>query len=978
MKAIIPRATYRVQLHSEFRFADARALVPYLAMLGISHLYCSPFLRARPGSRHGYDIVDHDVINPEIGDRAAFEDLVATLRAHGMGVLMDIVPNHMGVLGGDNAWWTDVLEHGPASAYATFFDIDWDAADQEHTGRVVLPILGEQYGVVLERGELKVAFEGDAGVALRYYEHRLPLDPATYPLILEQALRAAERELPEATRRDAEALCAALRALPARNAPDEAARAARRRDSDRHKGALARLVREHAALATAIEASLATLNGVAGQSASFDALDALLAAQAYRLAYWRVAADEINYRRFFDINDLAALRMEDPAVFEATHRLVLELLAQGKVDGLRVDHPDGLYDPVGYFARLQQRYVEVVGAEPQCAAQRPLFVLAEKIVASHEQLPEDWAVYGTTGYRFANVLTGLFIDGAARARLDRAWRAFVGDEAEDFETLTYRCKRQVIDHSLAGELAVLARALARLARADRRTRDFTRNALRRALADVVACFPVYRTYIVERPSAQDRRWFDWAVARARRASRAADPTVLDFIHDVLRGQPPPGAPDSLRDEYLGFARRLQQFTAPVAAKGIEDTAFYRHPRLLALNEVGGDPESFGVTVKAFHGASRDRAMRWPHTMLATTTHDTKRSEDVRARLAVISEMPAAWRLAVRRWARMNRSHRREVDGAPAPSRNDEYLLYQTLVGTLPAGTLDEPALAAYRERIEAYVLKAAREAKVHSSWISRNADYEDALVGFVRGILGRSTGKLFLDDLGSAVATYAWFGALNTLAMTMLKFASPGVPDLYQGQEVIDLSLVDPDNRRPVDFGQRRELLATLREIAAMPDFAASVAALCATPEDGRAKAWITWRALQTAPAAARALRRRRLRRAHGGRAAGATRGRLRPPRWRGRAGRGVGTPVRTARRRARCPAGRRAMARHHARAGARRRRHDAARRAHGACRGRGRHAAGARIGVRRAAVRLAAWAREPDGLRMGSKRLARTRSVPK
>jgi (1->4)-alpha-D-glucan 1-alpha-D-glucosylmutase len=845
--ATIPRATYRVQLHSDFRFDDARALVPYLAALGISHLYCSPFLRARPGSRHGYDIVEHDAINPEIGDRASFEALVATLRAHDMGLLMDVVPNHMGVLGGDNRWWIDVLEHGRASSYATYFDIDWDAPEEAHRGRVLLPILGAQYGIVLERGELRLAHEANAGFVLHYYEHRLPIDPATYPRILSRV--AEDPSLAAPLRAALRRLCVALQALPARDAVDPALQATRRRDASALKAELASLMHIHPALAQAVTTGMATLNGDPGQRDSFDALDALVAAQAYRLAYWRVAADEINYRRFFDINDLAALRVEDPAVFEATHRLVLDLLAQRLVDGLRIDHPDGLYDPAAYFARLQERYAQVTGVAA-AATDRPLYVLAEKIVAPHEQLPGAWAVYGTTGYRFANVITGLFVDGAARARLDRAWRAFAGDEAEDFDVLVYRCKRLVLETTLAGELTVLARALARLARADRHTRDFTGNALRRALGEVIACFPVYRTYVVDQPSAQDRRWFDWAVARARRFSRAAEPSVLDFIHDVLRGTTPPGAPPALREDYRAFVRRLQQFTGPVAAKGIEDTAFYRHPRLLALNEVGGDPDSFGVTVKAFHGASRDRAQRWGHTMLATTTHDTKRSEDVRARLTVITELPAAWRLAVRRWSRMNRSHRRQVDGQPAPWRNDEYLLYQTLLGTLPRAPLDDAALAAYRERIEAYALKAAREAKVHTSWIAHNTDYEEALLGFVRGMLGGAAGRLFLDDLGGAVATFGWFGALNTLAMTALKFASPGVPDVYQGQEGFDLSLVDPDNRRPVDFAQRGATLVALQALAALPDLAGAVAALCAQPDDGRAKTWITWRALE--------LRRRR------------------------------------------------------------------------------------------------------------------------
>jgi (1->4)-alpha-D-glucan 1-alpha-D-glucosylmutase len=842
----IPRATYRVQLHSAFGFAAARAIVPYLSALGISHLYCSPFLRARAGSQHGYDIIDHNALNPEIGDRNEFEQLVATLHAHGMGLLIDVVPNHMGVLGADNAWWMDVLENGQASRFAEYFDIDWLSTDPQLTGRVLVPILGDHYGLVLERGELKLSYEpADGRFLLRYYEHVLPLDPTTYPMVLERVLSAPGADALAPAVRDAVAsLAAALRHLPDRHSTDPAARAERARDKEVHKATLARLAHENAPLAETIETIVALLNGIPQERSSVDDLDALINAQPYRLAYWRVAGDEINYRRFFDINDLAALRMENQDVFEATHRLIFELLAMGKVDGLRIDHPDGLLDPATYFARLQQRYLEL--ARPAATGgERPLYVVAEKIVAPHEQLPAGWRVHGTTGYRFTNVVMNLLVDAAAKTRLDRAWRAFVGDEALDFATLSYRCRRLVMATSLSGQLTVLAGALFRLARGDRRTRDFTLNLLRQALAEVVACFPVYRTYIVDQPSAPDLRWIDWAAARARHTSRAADPSVLEFLHAVLSVRAPDGAPESLRAGYLEFARRLQQFTAPVVAKGVEDTAFYRHHRLVALNEVGGDPDVFGISVSAFHGASRDRVQHWPHTMLSTTTHDTKRSEDVRARLVVISEMPAMWRLAVRRWSRMNRSHRRSVEGRPAPSRNDEYLLYQTLVGTLPHGALDEAALAAYRERIVAYMLKAVREAKVHTSWISQNAEYEQALVAFTSEALGRTTGNLFFDDLREAVSTFAWFGGLNTLVMTLLKFTSPGVPDLYQGQETADLSLVDPDNRRPVDFAQRQRDLEVMQEIADQDDPAPIVARLCTSPADGRAKTWITWRALQ-------------------------------------------------------------------------------------------------------------------------------------
>ncbi len=850
--AIIPRATYRLQLHRDFTFADASALVPYLAELGVSHVYCSPYLRARPGSRHGYDIVGHAALNPEIGNRDDFDRFVEVLGKHGLGHILDMVPNHMGVMGADNEWWMDVLENGPASAYADYFDIDWNPIDPVLANKVLVPVLGDHYGNVLERGELVLTYELQTGsFAIWYYEHRFPIDAREYPRILESArgLLPPGALAPEGAA-DFESLIAAFGHLPPRAATGADSVAERSRDKEVHKGRLARLVRERPVLAEAIEHAVRQINGTAGERASYRVLDDLLEAQAYRLASWRVAADEINYRRFFDINDLAALRMENEAVFDATHRFALELAAEGKVDGLRIDHPDGLYHPGEYFRRLQERYAQLTRQPdaPLEASARPLYVLVEKIITPHEHLPETWPVHGTTGYRFANVVNGLFVDTEARSRIDRTWRAFVRDEAVDFHEAAYRSKRLIMRSALAGELTVLANRLRRLARADWRTRDFTFNSLRLALAEVVACFPVYRTYIAEQVSRQDRRYVDWAVAQAKRRSAAADATVFDFLKDALLVRAPDNATPELEAEYRQFAMRFQQFTAPVTAKGVEDTALYIFNRLVSLNDVGGDPDSFGMTVSAFHGASADRAAHWPHTMLATSTHDSKRSEDVRARIDVISELPAAWRLAVRRWSRTNRSKKRTVDARPAPSRNDEYLLYQTLVGTLPAEELTEDTLVTYRERIEQYVVKAAREAKVRTSWINPNEDYEAALTGFVHALLGRLDGSMFLDDLRTQVTTLAWFGVLNSLSMTLIKLTSPGVPDIYQGHERIELTLVDPDSRRAVDYASRRTALAALVALAtdagadALP---ARVRELLDTPYDGRAKLWVTWRALQ-------------------------------------------------------------------------------------------------------------------------------------
>ena len=853
LQAIIPRATYRVQLHADFRFSDAAALVPYLAALGISHLYCSPFLRARAGSRHGYDVVDHSQLNPEIGSRADLDALVNTLHQHDMGLLIDLVPNHMGVLGGDNAWWLDVLENGPASAFALTFDIDWQSADPALHGRVLLPLLGDQYGLVLERGELQLQFDAGSGrFTLNYYEHRLPIDPGSYGRLLRRAAaRLGPRDLAPSALAELAALIEAFEQLPPRDSADADAVARRQRDKTLLKQQLAAQLTAHPALAQAIAKQVTQLNGRVGARRSFDALDALIGEQAYLLSHWRAAADQINYRRFFDINELAALRMERPEVFEATHRLVLGLAASGAVDGVRIDHPDGLADPAAYFRRLQTRYAELAGIpqpEAEVLAAKPLYVALEKIVAPHERVPADWAVHGTTGYHFANLANNLLIDGRAKARMDRVWRAFAGDEAKDFEHLSWHCRLEVMRGPLAGELTVLASALHRLAREDRRSRDFTLHALRRALADVVAAFPVYRSYIVDQPSAQDRRYIDWAIGLARRRSLAADASVFDFLRRVLLGKPLAGAPAGLADRYKAFVRRLQQYTSPVAAKGIEDTALYRHQRLISVNDVGGEPDQFGISVAAFHAATVDRAQRWPHTMLATSTHDAKRSEDVRARIDVLSEMPAAWRLAVRRWTRLNRSHKRTVDGVVAPSRNDEYGLYQTLVGSLPTGALDGAALSTYAARIEQAMLKSAREAKLMTSWFNPHAAYEAALCAYVQALLAPGERNLFLADLQTTVRDIAWFGALNSTTLAAIKTLSPGVPDFYQGHAAIELTLMDPDNRARIDQPRRLALLARAQAAEAQPDTqmrAAELRALLQRAEDGEAKFRVSYTALQ-------------------------------------------------------------------------------------------------------------------------------------
>ena len=855
-QAIIPRATYRLQFNRDFTLAQAAELVPYLAELGISHCYASPYLKARPGSGHGYDIVDHNALNPEIGSIEDFERFVAALRAHGMGQLLDMVPNHMGVMGADNGWWLDVLENGQASAYASYFDIDWEPLNTELRGKVLLPLLGDHYGTVLSRGELTLGFDAAHGeFSLAYYQHRLPVDPAEYPRIVAHRLErlAAALGVQHETLQRLQSLVTAFGHLPPRVEPDPARCAERSRDKEMLKRQLAELCAAAPDIAHHLEENVAEFNGRRGDADSFELLHELIKAQTWRLAYWQVASDEINYRRFFDINDLAALRMENDAVFEDTHRLVLELIAQDKVHGLRIDHPDGLYDPGRYFRRLQAcvggRQEAGPGAVDADAAGLPLYLVLEKIMAEHEWLPADWPIHGATGYRFANLANNLFVDAAAEKKMTRIYADFIGERI-DFDELVYQSKKLIMRSALASELNVLANKLARIASASRYTCDFTLNNLRGALMEVVACFPVYRSYLAAgHISVDDQRYIEWAVAVAKKRSPAADVSIFDFVRAVLTTQIAEGKNQAYRDRVWAFAMKFQQFTSPVMAKGLEDTSFYRYHRLASLNDVGGDPRRFGVSVAAFHAATRLRAGRWPHNMLATSTHDSKRAEDVRARINVITEIPAAWKLSLKRWSRMNRSKKRSLDDTLAPSANDEYLLYQTLIGTWPLDSLDEAALADYRARIEAYMIKAVREAKVHSSWINVNADYEAALAAFVQALLAPGEKNLFLADFAPAATRLARFGLINGLSQVLLKLTSPGVPDIYQGCELWQFNLVDPDNRRPVDYAQRARLLAELKTLTHTPTpretWPQRLRPLVARLEDSRIKLYLTWRALR-------------------------------------------------------------------------------------------------------------------------------------
>lgn len=847
----VPVSTYRLQLRTDCGFAEARALVPYLHALGITDLYTSPFFQARPGSAHGYDVTDHSTINPELGTEADLEALAQTLRQHGMGLLMDVVPNHMGIGDASNRYWQDVLENGPSSPYAGFFDIDWAPPKQALVNQVLLPVLGDQYGKVLEQGEIRLAYD-EGAFFIEFYQQRLPVAPRTWTAILAPALEQVRTFLaandPHVI--ELESILTSLRYLPLRTATDPEKVRERQREKEVGKRRLASLVAASAPVHSAIGAVVAAMNGQPGDPASFDRLEALLAEQAYRLCYWRVAADEINYRRFFDINELAALRVEQPEVFEAVHALVFHLLRQGVATGLRIDHPDGLFDPEQYFVDLQtgcQRALAEAGTEfsPVDDPARLCYVVIEKILERDEHLPAHWAVHGTTGYDFLNLVNGLFVDPQGQQRLQEYYARCTG-RTQLFADVAYESRKLILDVSMSSELHVLARRLERIAEQHRWSRDFTLFSLQEALRDVIACFPVYRTYI--RPlhtvvDAEARVHITRAMSLAKLRNPAMSESSFDFIAAVLLLDDPTGLTASQRVERRDFVLRFQQLTGPVMAKGLEDTAFYRTYPLASLNEVGSSPESVGTPVEAFHQRNMQRLAQWPSSLLATATHDTKRSEDVRARISVLSEIPDEWERAVQRWQAWNRAHKRTIDDIEAPDANEEYLLYQTLVGTWPLTPLDEPTRARFIERIVQYMEKALKEAKVHTSWINPHEAYDQAVRTFVQRILTPGPGNRFLADCERFQARIAPLGLLNALSQLLLKITAPGVPDIYQGTELWDDSLVDPDNRRPVDFPTRSACLAALqqREAAGLLPL---VQELLAQWWDGRIKLYVMYKAL--------------------------------------------------------------------------------------------------------------------------------------
>lgn len=835
-----PSGTYRLQFHAGFTFDDARRLIPYLYDLGISHIYASPYLRARSGSMHGYDVADPSSLNPELGSTEDFDRMVDELRQRGMGQLVDIVPNHMGIGDPGNWRWLDVLENGPASIYARFFDINWrpTQAQPQDQFKLVVPTLGDQYGKVLENGELSVEFGGGA-FNIAYYDHRFPVAPDTYPMMLDGVLTRLEDELGRRHEQVQElaSILTSIRHLPPRRFLDADALEERNREKEIVKRRIHTLHRDFPEFRSALETELRAVNGSRENGpSSFDRLDALIEHQSYRLAFWRVAAEEINYRRFFDITELAAVRMEDPAVFADTHRLLLRLVREGKIQGLRIDHPDGLRDPAAYFRRLQE---SCLAALDQASPSPKFYVVVEKILETNESLRRDWVVHGTTGYDFLNALNGIFVARNNEPFFSTIYFRFLRIGAQRFKDLANSTKKMVMLISLASEVNELAYMLKDIASSDRRHRDFTLNSLMFVIREVIAALSIYRTYIdpeTGRASPVDVAAIDQAVTEAKRRNPRTDPSIFDFVGDtlLLRDE----SSTASREDRLKFVARFQQTTGPVMAKGTEDTAFYQYNRLVSLNEVGGDPDTFGRSLTAFHRHNLARARDWPATLLASSTHDTKRSEDVRARINVLSELPREWRSALTRWTRLNGRKKVTVQGRVAPDRGEEYLLYQSLLGAWPSGGPDDD----FVRRICEFMLKALKEAKVNTSWITPNTEYEDAVMRFTRAILDARESSAFLDDLDQLQKQVAWFGMFNSLSQTLLKLGAPGVADVYQGNELWDFSLVDPDNRRPVDFDLRMRVLGSVLEHAR--DRVALARDLVANPADGRIKLYVSQRLL--------------------------------------------------------------------------------------------------------------------------------------
>ena len=868
----IPVSTYRLQFSHQFTFSDATKILPYLDELGISDIYASPCFMARKGTIVGYDVVDPTRLNPELGTEADYNRYARELHKRKMGQILDIVPNHMYVESEENGWWMDILENGPGSLYAAFFDIDWNPIKRELENRVLIPILSGQYGTVLERQELNLVFEKGA-FFLWYYEHKLPILPETYVDILKHGIEQLEALLPadDPPLKELSNIMCGLDCLPSYTEREQSRLIERSREKEIIKKRLYTLHKESRAIRDFIDENVHIFNGTKKEPHSFDLLDDLLSKQVWRLSYWRVASEEINYRRFFDISSLAGLKMENPVVFQKTHELVVRLIRENKVTGLRVDHPDGLYNPAEYLKRLQRecflqvclsraerakgkkskvgnepdrefeilkQYSEMLASNPQL---KPFYVVGEKILSKGEKLPKDWPIFSTIGYDFLNRVNGIFVDTVNGKVFKQVYERFIRSRMS-YQDLVYEKKRLIMLASMLGEINMLARYLNRLSEKNRLTRDFTLNSLRTTIMEFIACFPVYRTYITHSGAGErDRRYVEQAISKAKQKNPPLGRSVFDFLKSVLLLYYPDDFEESDKMEWIDFTMRLQQVTGPVMAKGVEDTVFYIYNRLLSLNEVGGSPQGFGTTLDTFHAQNRETAELRPYSLITTSTHDTKRSEDVRARINVLSEIPGEWQGCLARWGRFNSRKKPVIDGQRVPDRNEEYLLYQTLLGAWATCRMNDVEYEGFKRRMREYMLKAIREAKINTSWINPDVPYEEALAKFIDSILSRSARDPFMKDFTPFQNKISYFGMFNSLAQTLLKITSPGVPDFYQGTELWDFSLVDPDNRRPVDFAVRKKMLKRLKKQMAIKgrNLAKVARRLFTSWEDGTIKLYV-------------------------------------------------------------------------------------------------------------------------------------------
>lgn len=821
----VPVATYRLQFNSQFKFEDARRLVPYLSRLGVTDIYASPIFKARQGSLHGYDVTDPAQLNPELGTDAEFKDLVREIKENNLGLLLDIVPNHMAV-SPENLYLMDVLKNGLDSPYAQFFDIDWLPCGGAGESRLILPFLSRPYIRALEEGEIRLGME-DSSIYIRYYDIRLPLSLKSYPLVLSFRMNsAAPGRLIERTALDRlKRLIKDMETLP------EAAGAGKSKENISRIAAVERefkdLVQNSSTVKEFILVNIALINGQKGDPRSFDRLDSILNRQFYRLTFWKTGLKDLNYRRFFDVSSLISLRTELPEVFQSTHARVLQMVKEGAVTGLRIDHIDGLYDPRAYLARVRRHTGR-------------FYVIVEKILSDNEVLPGDWPVYGTTGYDFSREVNNVFVDSGGMLKLDEHYSQTI-QRPVVFSEVVYEKKKQIIRELFPGELRSLSCRLFALAGRDRYARDLTEEDISQALIEVTAGLPVYRTYTRSfEISPTDRRYLEIAFAESRRRSAPGQAGALSFLRKVLFLEFPPGPGISRKRDWLHLVMKWQQFTGPVTAKGLEDTALYNYNRLISLNIVGASLEQKEWSVNKFHEFNISRQTHWPLGLNATSTHDAKRSEDVRARINVLSEKAREWAAHVSRWRRWNHGKKKKWKGRLVPDANTEEFLYQTLVGAWPFYSDEIPD---FRERFKNYMLKSAREARVFTGWIQPDETYEKSLISFIEAILDDSEGNEFWEDFTPFQRDIAFYGALNSLGQTLLKITSPGVPDFYQGMETWDLSLVDPDNRRPVDFALRQKLLDGLAD-REKTDREALLREIRDHWQDGRIKLYITTQGL--------------------------------------------------------------------------------------------------------------------------------------